>query len=132
AYTFVSQVDSTVFGPNKTAAYRDMKYMPKHGVFCLDDEKYTLAHLLVDKASSIIFNYDLGNLWRHRITVESIVPAEKATGRIALISGAGACPPEDHNLNPAWQSSYDLLMSFENREVVTEDAIHLYVDCQHN
>jgi hypothetical protein len=130
-YTFISQADSTVFGPNKTAAYVDMKHMSKHGVFSLDDEKYTLAHLLIGKASSIVFNYDLANVWRHYITIESIIPASEATGRIALLSGAGACPPEDHNLNPAWQSRYDLLVSFKIDETTTGEGVHLYVDCQH-
>ncbi|RPA77549.1 hypothetical protein BJ508DRAFT_330050 [Ascobolus immersus RN42] len=130
-YTLVSQTDGTVYGPNKMAVFEDMKQMPKRGVCSLDDEKYTLAHLLADETSSIMFNYDLVMLWRHHITVEQIIPADHATGRILLVSGFGACPPEDMNLNPPWQTIYERILSLPFEAIKSRADLIEFMGNQH-
>ena len=41
--------------------------------------------------------YDLGDCWCHRITLESIVSEDKSDGKVEVLAGEGACPPEDSN-----------------------------------
>ncbi|RPA81098.1 hypothetical protein BJ508DRAFT_362114 [Ascobolus immersus RN42] len=109
AYYFIDQHDGTVYGPSRSG-FVDVKHQALRGVVWLDDEKYTLAHILKDKDSSLLFNYDLGDMWRHSITIASIHPASSSTSKITLLSGSGACPPEDRNLDPSWQDRYNILM----------------------
>jgi len=44
--------------------------------------------------TSFLYEYDLGDSWRHDITLLGTVEGE-AKGKPACISGARACPPED-------------------------------------
>jgi hypothetical protein len=44
----------------------------------------------------IIYEYDFGDSWTHRIKVEKILKQEPSTARaVECIDGARACPPED-------------------------------------
>ncbi|RPA79985.1 hypothetical protein BJ508DRAFT_377369 [Ascobolus immersus RN42] len=110
AYTFIDRSDGGLFGP-KESNYIDLSHLHCHGQYFIDDDKYTLAHILVDEKSELGYNYDLGDFWRHNITVEKILPAEESNGKVELLSGSGACPPEDGSLPERWQKTYDKLMN---------------------
>jgi hypothetical protein len=49
---------------------------------------------------TLSYEYDLGDGWFHRITVEHIAEGEESTGGIRLLDGKGACPPEDSTGHP--------------------------------
>ena len=56
----------------------------------------SLGEILTRKGSHIKYEYDFGDSWVHRITLESQQAYKKdETQGIFLIDGANACPPED-------------------------------------
>ncbi|WP_278717090.1 plasmid pRiA4b ORF-3 family protein [Bacteroides caecimuris] len=56
----------------------------------------SLGEILTRKGSHIKYEYDFGDSWMHRITLESQQAYKKdETQGIFLIDGANACPPED-------------------------------------
>lgn len=65
-----------------------------------DSFQYTLGDLLKLPGDTFTFVYDLGDSWKHIVTLVDIRPNmyEDTDGDFAgahLISGQGACPPED-------------------------------------
>ena len=65
---------------------------PKSG---LKPESATLGDLLRNVGDYCFYNYDLGDGWIHRLTVEQVVSVEESDGSVVLIEGAMRCPPED-------------------------------------
>jgi len=41
------------------------------------------------------YEYDFGDGWSHKITLEKILPFEVSSGLVKCIAGKRACPPED-------------------------------------
>jgi Plasmid pRiA4b ORF-3-like protein len=62
----------------------------------LEEEK-TVIHEIAPRAKSVfVYQYDFGDSWDHRITVEKILEADPAEGEFAqCLDGDRACPPED-------------------------------------
>ena len=63
-----------------------------YGRGLLADRHLRIEHFLHDVGDSIGYIYDLGDHWRHVITLESRMEPQDG---IALLDGWGACPPED-------------------------------------
>ncbi len=61
----------------------------------LDDSKFKLSRLLKKENDSIIYEYDFGDGWEHKITLEKILPFDSKTALPVCLEGKGACPPED-------------------------------------
>jgi hypothetical protein len=61
------------------------------------NESKTLLKNVAPRAGKvIIYEYDFGDSWTHRIKVEKILKQEPSTARaVECIDGARACPPED-------------------------------------
>jgi hypothetical protein len=77
------------------------------------DENNTAIHEIVPRAkSAFVYEYDFGDSWDHRITVEKILDADPEEGRSAkCLDGERACPPED--CGGAWGYA-DLLKIIRN------------------
>ncbi len=60
-----------------------------------DETKYKLAQLLKKEKDSIIYEYDFGDSWEHKILLEKILPDDGKTVLPVCIKGKRACPPED-------------------------------------
>ena len=54
----------------------------------------TLEKIFAEGRTSFLYEYDLGDSWRHDITLLGTVEGE-AGEKIACTAGARACPPED-------------------------------------
>lgn len=61
----------------------------------LKPESATLGDLLKNVGDYCFYNYDLGDCWIHRLTVEKVLSEEESDGKIDVIEGAMRCPPED-------------------------------------
>ncbi|MGA7978746.1 MAG: plasmid pRiA4b ORF-3 family protein [Chromatiaceae bacterium] len=61
----------------------------------LDEKKYKLNQLLMDEKDSISYEYDFGDSWTHKITLEKILPFDAKAQLPFCVKGKGACPPED-------------------------------------
>lgn len=60
-----------------------------------DESKYKLSQLLKKEKDSIIYEYDFGDSWEHKILLEKILPDDGKTVLPSCIKGKRACPPED-------------------------------------
>lgn len=62
-------------------------------VECYSD--FTVGDVLPRKGSKVIWEYDLGDSWRHTIRVEDSKPSSLGMQDVTLNKAKGACPPED-------------------------------------
>jgi len=60
-----------------------------------DENKYKLSQLLKKEKDTLIYEYDFGDSWEHKILLEKILPFESKTALPVCIKGKRACPPED-------------------------------------
>jgi hypothetical protein len=61
----------------------------------VNDERKVRLDTVAHKGSRIEYIYDFGDHWRHKISVEKVLPADPTTTVPACIDGRRACPPED-------------------------------------
>lgn len=61
----------------------------------LDERKYRIHHLLEREGDSLIYIYDFGDSWDHKVTLQKILPYKRGSRLPACISGRRRCPPED-------------------------------------
>ena len=61
----------------------------------LDERKYRVDRLLTREKDWIEYQYDFGDSWYHRITLQKILPRDPAVRLPVCISGKRRCPPED-------------------------------------
>ena len=61
----------------------------------LDSRKYRIGQLLRREKDWIDYTYDFGDCWRHRITLQKILPLDRKVRLPVCISGRRRCPPED-------------------------------------
>ena len=60
-----------------------------------DESKYKLSQLLKKEKDSLIYEYDFGDSWEHKILLEKILPFDTKIALPVCIKGKRACPPED-------------------------------------
>jgi hypothetical protein len=60
-----------------------------------DESKYKLSQLLKKEKDTLIYEYDFGDSWEHKILLEKILPFDTKTVLPVCIKGKRACPPED-------------------------------------
>ena len=61
-----------------------------------DENKTTLQQVAPHQKDVLGCEYDFGDSWHHRITVEKILSPDPAASNVVLcLDGARACPPED-------------------------------------
>jgi hypothetical protein len=60
----------------------------------LDERKYRLNEILKKVGDSLLYVYDFGDDWRHKISVEAIVASPKPI-KPTCTAGKGNCPMED-------------------------------------
>jgi hypothetical protein len=64
-----------------------------HGIELIDDRKVKLAQILNKINQKLLYVYDLGDYFKHKIRLEKIESTH--THSIELMDGERACPPED-------------------------------------
>ncbi len=65
------------------------------GMELKDETKYKLSQLLTVEKSFLNYEYDFGDGWEHKITLEKILPFDANVHLPQCIKGKRACPPED-------------------------------------
>jgi hypothetical protein len=61
---------------------------------CADEAETTLDKVLLGPKDRVRYTYDFGDNWEHDIVLEKVTEPDK-DGRPVLLTGKGACPPED-------------------------------------
>ncbi len=60
-----------------------------------NDARAKLGQVLVKPGDSLVYEYDFGDSWAHRVVVEKVVSELGPVKAPSCIGGARACPPED-------------------------------------
>lgn len=92
-----------------------------------DQEEFTIADLLVRKASTVTFEYDFGDSWEHDVRLSSIDEYKAdEPHRINFVSGECACPPEDCGGVWGYEELLEILAKRKARKRLTsEEKEHL-------
>lgn len=62
----------------------------------VDYQKMKVSDLLINEEERILYEYDLGDGWKHDIILEKILPGEEnELGKPICLAGRMNCPPED-------------------------------------
>ncbi|MEZ5480249.1 MAG: plasmid pRiA4b ORF-3 family protein [Thiolinea sp.] len=61
----------------------------------LDAGRYRIDQLLKKEKDALRYEYDFGDGWLHKITLEKILPTDPAQQLPWCVTGKRACPPED-------------------------------------
>lgn len=61
----------------------------------LDEADVRLDELLHDAGDRLLYWYDFGDSWWHRVTVEKLLDCDTDTSQATVVTGRRACPPED-------------------------------------
>ena len=59
-----------------------------------DERKVYLQDILSNPKDNLIYEYDFGDGWKHKIVLEKILPLDFSESPV-VIKGKKACPPED-------------------------------------
>ena len=80
---------------------KDGKYwaVPEYDEFdeldLIDESKTQLVKLLKAEGDSMIYRYDFGDSWRHKVVLEKVVPVTDVEKTPICTGGQRRCPPED-------------------------------------
>jgi len=62
----------------------------------LDEGKVTLMQVAPQEGDELLYQYDFGDSWEHRVAVVKVLDPDAAAAKVArCLDGARACPPED-------------------------------------
>lgn len=61
----------------------------------LDENKFKIKDLLKKEGDCILYEYDFGDSWEHKITLKKIIPHETDQPLPFCLKGKRSCPPED-------------------------------------
>lgn len=76
----------THYGPEDPEAWEPLE----------DERKVRLDQVLRKPGERMIYEYDFGDGWTHKVVVEEIKPADSDAKRYPIVTGGKrACPPED-------------------------------------
>jgi len=76
----------------------------------INDLNVPIDHLLVNRKDSIRYEYDFGDGWIHRLTLEDIQVQPLKLARLPrCVAGRRACPPEDCGGMPGYEQALEIL-----------------------
>ena len=90
-----------------------------------DETTVRLSNILKDEKDSLIYEYDFGDSWTHKIIIEKILPFDTTKKLPYCVTGKRACPPE--NCGGIWGYS-DLLKALEDPKHEEHDEMLDWLD----
>jgi hypothetical protein len=76
---------------------------PEWDIDILDSRKKTLAEMFTGGRKAFVYDYDMGDGWRHDIELVKAVECEPGA-KPRVLDGARACPPEDSGGPPGYMN----------------------------
>lgn len=80
-----------------------------------DEDDITLEKV-AKSGDELIYEYDFGDGWTHRLKVEKVLPAEQDTVCPVCLEGARACPPEDCGGFPGYMALLEALANPDDED----------------
>ena len=81
-----------------------------------DERKYRVSQLLKREKDWMTYEYDFGDSWEHRVTLQKILPFDPALRLPACIGGRRRCPPEDSGGVWGYYAKLEILQAPDHRE----------------
>jgi hypothetical protein len=61
----------------------------------IDERSVPLSRVLTQVGDTMVYEYDVGDSWRHDVVLEQILPSDPERASLVCLAGARARPPED-------------------------------------
>lgn len=61
----------------------------------LHERRFTVGDLLTAERDSLLYEYDFGDGWQHKVVLEKILPFDRGVALPQCLKGRRSCPPED-------------------------------------
>jgi len=89
---------------------------PEFEFDCKDESKVKLNKLFCAEHDAILYEYDFGDGWEHKIVLEKIHPFEKDVPLPVCKKGKRSCPPEDCGGIWGYQDFLDIIQDSSHAE----------------
>ena len=89
---------------------------PDYGDSMADARKIPINKVLQKEKDWLHYEYDFGDGWMHRITLEKISQPVAGKEYPLLIKGKGACPPEDCGGPPGYENMKEIIADPNHEE----------------
>lgn len=76
----------------------DLRFLPdwvEAGFDTFTVNEAQLRDLLQQVNDKMHYDYDFGDNWRHIISLQKVLPAQRSNSKTQIVKARGACPPED-------------------------------------
>lgn len=88
-----------------------------HNVEFKEARKTRIANVFKNPGDSLIYEYDFGDSWEHKLRFERVVSEDEVMFEVPrCIGGANACPPEDCGSFPGFDHLKKVISDPENEE----------------
>jgi hypothetical protein len=77
----------------------------------LDERTTLISEFLKKEKSTVWYEYDFGDSWMHKITLEKILPHDKSIALPSILAGKNMCPWEDSGGLPGFYDKVKMLKS---------------------
>jgi len=81
----------------------------------IDERETRLDDILQTEGDSMVYQYDFGDDWQHRVVLENVLPAN-ASARPVCIAGERRCPPEDVGGVSGYEEFLEVIFNPAHRE----------------
>ncbi len=81
-----------------------------------DERRARLSGIAREEGEAFIYEYDLGDSWRHQVLVERVRFDAKHTEGASCLAGERACPPEDSGGVPGYYEKLECLRDPDHDE----------------
>lgn len=94
-YLFIDGKDGCVYGACDSQALDMCHLNARHVWEMVDDERLRVCDVLQREGEDVEYVYDLGDWWRHTISVKKILEVGQSSGKVRVLGGTGFWLPEN-------------------------------------
>ena len=102
-----------------------MKSAGDFGFEISNENEYNLSQLLRKEKDSLIYEYDFGDGWEHKIILEKVLPHATSLDVPRCTKGKRACPPEDCGGIWGYQDLIEIINDISHPEHKKDDRVIL-------
>ena len=82
----------------------------------IDESRVPVGRVLKTEGDSLLYVYDFGDNWQHKVVLEKILPATAVRSRPTCLGGERHCPPEDVGGVTGYESFLDAIFDPAHEE----------------
>jgi len=98
---------------------------PEWDVEVKDERRVRLADVAREEGEAFVYEYDLGDSWRHQVLVEEVIAETGEPRGPRCLGGERACPPEDSGGVGGY---YDMLAILRDPDDDEHEATRVWVE----